>query len=818
MPASETERTSTNVTFWKGDARRPSLTYTELSWVPTAASISANGTIAAVGDSLGNVRVFSTSTGKTLFRSRSTVLPLYAASLDQSAGILALGNRPHSGAAWKLNDYSDLDRGFDLRRRTFIREPSGSFPRPQTSIDELSVSTQSRRGSQGSLIRVVQPGVDAYETMATQQVNFSWDLCPGFSKNDVLLFRGGPRMLVADLVQLGTPKRRFNEMRQGFQISRGSPGNPSIATDINHTGDGNFITVGWTDGSAAIFQKSDFQPQRQAVLPFLGVPTDLNSMPIAQILDANAAGGVRVGDVLKSVDGKPIALFAQDFFAQPEKHQIGTSMDGRFERNGQLIDVEFQLVPSPQEQFMLSTAMPVLTLLYTKDNDWILFTPEGYYDASLGGHELIGWKMNRGPDETAEFLTARQLRKSLYRPALIDSVIDAMLTGKSDAKIASAHEQVDSPAPAPSPVLDLQEEESLTSILPPTVSISGLPENREISGEELEITIEATSQNDLPVRSIVVLVNGRPATGTPPLPKRTSGGGMVVTQTIKLSPGRSELAIIATNSASTSSPKMTTITRVGTDPTGSDTRKPKLYVLAVGVANYKNDEYDLKFAAKDARAFADTLAAQEVDFYSKVETNVLVDDRAERTDIQDGMDWLLRSVTQHDLAAIFISGHGVYDPRRNYYFCSHEVDPDRLRSTALAYTEIERLIEELPCKVLLFADTCHSGASRGAKAINQDPWTDIVSDEIGAVLFASSTPQEESIEADEWGHGAFTRAFLDAMKEKKTDYNADGYISITELDLSISERVKELTEGRQHPTTQKPSTIRNFNLAVSGKE
>ncbi|MGB7348047.1 MAG: caspase family protein [Pirellulaceae bacterium] len=804
---------------WSGNGNQPVVSYTNLSWAPTQACISSDGAKIAIGDALGNVKVFASQTGTTLFRSKSSVRALYAASLDQDNGILGLGNRPHSGAAWKLNDYADLDRGFDLRNRRFVNEPNGNFPRAKTSLDQLGLSSKSLRNDSGTFVRVTQPGAPDYSTGSTSRVNFSWNLSPGFSANDALLFRGGGRFLAADLIQIGTPANRFGTTNQGFFISQGSPENASIATDINHSADAKFITVAWTDGSAAIYQKSDFQPQRQAIIPFLGVPTDLNSMPIGQIIDPQAAGDLRIGDVLKAVNGKPVAVFVQDFFTQTDQHRIGMRMDAKVLRNGQPIDIPFRLIATPQEMYAPSIAMPALTLLSTTDDQWILYTPEGYYDASLGGHDLIGWKINRGPNETASHFTARQLRKSLYRPDLIDGVIDAMLTGKKDASVAVANldnAQADS---APLPALDLQDEESLASILPPTITINGLPENLEINTETVSLTIEAESQNDLPVRSIVILLNGRPASGSPPLPKRTAGGGMTVTQTIKLPLGKNELAVMATNSAATSSPKTTTIIRVGeSSQPATDAVKPKMYVLAVGVADYKIDSYDLEFAAKDAKAFADAFKAQKDSFYRDVETKVLTDADAERTAIQDAMDWLLSSVTQHDLAAIFISGHGVYDARRNFYFCSHEVDADKLRSTALAYTEIERLIQELPCKVLLFADTCHSGGTRGAKAINQDPWTDIVSDEVGAVLFASSTPQEESLESSEWGHGAFTRAFLDSLKQKKTDFNSDGYISITELDLSISERVKELTEGRQHPTTQKPSTIRNFNLAISGQE
>ena len=139
------------------------------------------------------------------------------------------------------------------------------------------------------------------------------------------------------------------------------------------------------------------------------------------------------------------------------------------------------------------------------------------------------------------------------------------------------------------------------------------------------------------------------------------------------------------------------------------------------------------------------------------------------------------------------------------------------RSTALAYTEIERAIKDMPCNILVFADTCHAGAASGFGGV-RDPWTDLTSIEVGAILFASSTPSEESQENDLWGHGAFTLALLEAMKNKKTDVTSDGLISVTELELSVSEKVKKLTNDQQHPTTVKPGTIGDFNIGAAGSQ
>ncbi len=49
--------------------------------------------------------------------------------------------------------------------------------------------------------------------------------------------------------------------------------------------------------------------------------------------------------------------------------------------------------------------------------EWILFTPEGYYDASSPQAEkLIGWHVNRGPDEAADFYPVETLRRRLQAP------------------------------------------------------------------------------------------------------------------------------------------------------------------------------------------------------------------------------------------------------------------------------------------------------------------------------------------------------------------------------------------------------------------
>jgi uncharacterized caspase-like protein len=79
---------------------------------------------------------------------------------------------------------------------------------------------------------------------------------------------------------------------------------------------------------------------------------------------------------------------------------------------------------------------------------------------------------------------------------------------------------------------------------------------------------------------------------------------------------------------------------------------------------------------------------------------------------------------------------------------------------------------------------------------------------------SAATGRESSREDPAWGHGAFTRALLEGLEQHKANYNGDARIDIKELDLYITDRVKALTGGRQHPMTEIPTVVPNFPVAL----
>ncbi|MFM8477995.1 MAG: hypothetical protein ACKOEO_19595, partial [Planctomycetaceae bacterium] len=67
---------------------------------------------------------------------------------------------------------------------------------------------------------------------------------------------------------------------------------------------------------------------------------------------------------------------------------------------------------------------PLLTLVSDKAGEWVLFTPEGYFDASIAeGDRLFGWQINQGVDRTPRFEPAEHLQKEYEKPDVIRQVL-----------------------------------------------------------------------------------------------------------------------------------------------------------------------------------------------------------------------------------------------------------------------------------------------------------------------------------------------------------------------------------------------------------
>jgi hypothetical protein len=86
---------------------------------------------------------------------------------------------------------------------------------------------------------------------------------------------------------------------------------------------------------------------------------------------------------------------------------------------------------------------------------------------------------------------------------------------------------------------------------------------------------------------------------------------------------------------------------------------------------------------------------------------------------------------------------------------------------------------------------------------------DLVTDDCGAIVMASSMGHEESQENNAHRGGAFTVALIERLSGR-ADTNQDGVVYLNELDTYVTDRVKALTKGQQHPVSARPTSIRSF--------
>ena len=336
---------------------------------------------------------------------------------------------------------------------------------------------------------------------------------------------------------------------------------------------------------------------------------------------------------------------------------------------------------------------------------------------------------------------------------------------------------------------------------------------------------------------------------------------------IPLVPGRNKIQVSVLNQQGNESLKQTVYTA-----STASFAPPDVYLVAIGVSEYQNHAYNLRFAAKDA---ADLTSAYQAAFQragarGALHVLDLSNAKATRTGIREAKEWL-KQAKANDLVVVFAAGHGMTDAKQNYYFGTYDIDPEHPEASGLPYEDFEGLLDGIASlqKVLLI-DTCFSGeidkdeatvvaqaqtggagtvkmrafkAARGVSVVGDDAGTsnggggaaassapasgaalsadvlrfqqDLFSDlrrGTGAVVISSASGNEYALEGDQWHNGVFTYALLNGLKNGKADKNGDSRISVSELQSFVIEQVRELTAGGQNPTVRRENLDYDFEV------
>jgi hypothetical protein len=455
----------------------------------------------------------------------------------------------------------------------------------------------------------------------------------------------------------------------------------------------------------------------------------------------------------------------------------------------------------------LSDGKELLALFIHPDGQrWIMWTPQGYYDASLGADELIGWQVNRGLDHAPDFYPVSQFRSRFYRPDVVQRVLPTLDVEKA---VREADEAAGRPNTRAVPV---------GSMLTPVIEISDPKNPALLDRTELKLVYSVRLPSPDDTLRVEALVDGvKVKSDSYSLVSSGSVRAGILTLTV---PRRaSKVSAIAFNQNGAGEPATVQVQwrGPGTEP------KLNLYVLAIGVSNYKDQTVRLKFAAKDAADFVALAKAQQGGLYEKVipysPRGSLQDSDATREAVLDGLDWISRSVTNsNDVAMIFLAGHGIMTPDQHYRFLPYDYDPDRIPRTTISDSELEDYLTKIGGKKIFFFDTCYSGSVLKARAPSSQPDIDRFANQLkaaenGIVVFTSSTGNELSRELDDKMNGAFTLALVEGLGGAAARPQ-NPVIMISDLNGYVSQRVRDLTNGNQKPMMAMPKTVEDYPISM----
>jgi hypothetical protein len=347
---------------------------------------------------------------------------------------------------------------------------------------------------------------------------------------------------------------------------------------------------------------------------------------------------------------------------------------------------------------------------------------------------------------------------------------------------------------------------AVTTDAPPTVSIIEPGDNARVEGDVVNVHYYVQAHPGSRIKQVHFLVNGQEAAVQPGFVVPSDAEGVAERRMPVPVEGNAErLAVIADGEQASSDPATVRLRPATAEPD----RKPKLWVLAAGISNYKNGNLKLRFAARDAEEIVKVLRQQrQGKLYADVDAQLLPDDQATWQGLDAGLQWLDEKVEPGDVAVVFFSGHGANDRNDDLVLLPYEADASTdalVQHTGFPYSGLQPTLTKLAkrAKVLVFLDACHSGSVKGVTADSSRVIADLAAEENGVIVFASSQGRQLSEEYEPGQHGAFTEALIEGLKGG-ADYDKDGVVRFSELKRFVGERVAQLTEKRQQPVAVIP--------------
>ncbi|MCA9055366.1 MAG: caspase family protein, partial [Planctomycetaceae bacterium] len=447
---------------------------------------------------------------------------------------------------------------------------------------------------------------------------------------------------------------------------------------------------------------------------------------------------------------------------------------------------------------------PLLTIFIDDRDEWAVFTPEGYYDASVAeGPQLFGWQQNRGSSLTPRFDPGGNLQKEFERP---DVIRDAVRLGS----VAEALTRLQLPPPPP---LDQK-----LAAIPVAQILSPLQSEQFETGSDVPLVarVDFPDAAALSRFEVQAFQSGR-ALG-PPDSTTDQGLQRRYTWSTSCDESLNQFTVVVREIDSPVTQALQqSDTRYVRGQSADQLPTPRVHILAIGLEDYHSASglAPLLFAIDDVHGvvprFTDDRYRARQLFLPGPQIAVLTDHDVSLRAIEQavaGIEAELDSAafSRRDLVVCVMCGHGSELDGEFYLHPTslRSSKPDDVRQQSIPWSKLCARLNALPCHVVWMIDACHSGAAvDAAKAIVRE------ANLPNRFVLAASTMHQVSFEDaaykvddEDAGHGAFTMAVLrglDGLADADQSGDGDGVISASELAEFVRREVRSSTVRRQTP-------------------
>ncbi len=227
-----------------------------------------------------------------------------------------------------------------------------------------------------------------------------------------------------------------------------------------------------------------------------------------------------------------------------------------------------------------------------------------------------------------------------------------------------------------------------------------------------------------------------------------------------------------------------------------------LYLVVIGINDYKNPSLKLNFAVADAKGLKGLFEKNWKNLFSNLHLIEIYDRDATKKNIRRLLSGM--GSKEQDVVLVFLAGHGL-NIKDVWFFLPYDVVfPEKekhVMERGISSIEMKEMImNNRSLKKVLFVDACKSGGmllalSRGIedrRVIAQ------LARSTGTHVVAASTDKQFASEISQLGHGVFTYALLQGLNGEASD--RDETVTVRELIAYIEQKLPSISEKyRQKP-------------------